>query len=73
MPNVTLSMDDELIEKGREYARRHGMSFNSLIRDLLRRRIIQETDWVEESFRVMDTAEGHSGGQRWSREDLYDA
>ena len=73
MRNVTLAMDSELIEKGREYARRHGMSFNALIRDLLRKRILQESDWIAESFRAMDEADGHSGGQRWTREDLYDA
>jgi hypothetical protein len=73
MRNVTLAMEDELLEKGREYARRQGMSFNALIRDLLRRRIMQESDWVEESFRAMDDAQGHSGGRRWKRDELYDA
>lgn len=73
MRNVTLTMDDELIEKGREYAQRHGMSFNALIRDLLKRRITQDSDWVEESFRAMDAADGHSGGKRVRRDELYDA
>lgn len=73
MRNVTLTMDDELIERGREYAQRHGMSFNALIRDLLKRRIMQETDWVGQSFRAMDAAGGHSGGQPFSRDELYDA
>ena len=72
MRNVTLSMDEELLQKGREYARSHGMSFNALIRDLLRRRVIQESDWVAESFRRMDEAGGRSGGRTWKREDLYD-
>jgi plasmid stability protein len=71
--NVTLTMDDELIEKGREYARRHGISFNALIRDLLRKRITQESDWVGESFRAMDAAGGRSGGRRFGRDELYDA
>lgn len=69
--NVTLSMDEELIEKGREYARRHGISFNALIRDLLKRRITQESDWVEESFRAMDAAGGRSRGRRINRDELY--
>lgn len=73
MRNVTLSMDDELVEKGREYARRHGISFNALLRDLLKRRITQESDWVAETFRTMDAAGGHSGGKRIRRDDLYDA
>lgn len=73
MRNVTLSMDEELLEKGRDYAKRHGMSFNALIRDLLRRRVVQESDWVAESFRRMDEAGGRSAGRNWKREDLYDA
>jgi hypothetical protein len=71
--NVTLAMDEDLVKKGREYARRHGMSFNALIRDLLRTRVVQSSDWVDECFRKMDAAGGHSGGRKWKREDLYDA
>jgi hypothetical protein len=66
-------MDDDLVEKGREYARKHGMSFNALIRDLLRRRVLQESDWIEECFHKMDQAGGRSRGERWTREELYDA
>jgi hypothetical protein len=66
-------MDDDLVEKGREYARRHGISFNALLRDLLKRRITQESDWVEDTFRAMDAAGGHSGGRRIRRDELYDA
>jgi hypothetical protein len=73
MRNVTLAMEDQLIEQGREYARRHGMSFNALIRDLLRRRVIQEADWISETFRAMDEAQGRSRGRRWTRSELYDA
>jgi hypothetical protein len=73
MRNVTLAIEDQLIEQGREYARRHGMSFNALIRDLLRRRVIQEADWISETFRAMDEAQGRSRGRRWTRSELYDA
>ena len=73
MRNVTLAKEDQLIEQGREYARRHGMSFNALIRDLLRRRVIQEADWISETFRAMDEAQGRSHGRKWSRGELYDA
>lgn len=73
MRNVTLAMDEELVRKGREYARKHGMSFNALMRDLLRRRVLQESDWIAECFRKMDAAGGRSAGRKWKREDLYDA
>lgn len=72
MRNVTLAMDEQLIERGREYARRRGMSFNALIREQLQVLVYQGSDWTEETFRAMDEAAGGSGGRRWRRDDLYD-
>ena len=68
---MTLALEDQLIEQGREYARRHGVQ--CIIRDLLRRRVIQEADWISETFRAMDEAQGRSRGRKWSRSELYDA
>jgi hypothetical protein len=70
MRNVTLAMDEELLKKGREYARRQGMSFNALMRDLLRKRVLQDPDWIAECFRKMDAAGGRSAGKKWKRGDL---
>ena len=50
-----------------------GCRYNALIRDLLRRRVIQEADWISETFRAMDEAQGRSHGRKWSRGELYDA
>ena len=72
MRNVTLAMDEQLIERGREYARRRGMSFNALIREQLHKLVHQESDWTDETFRAMDEAAGGSGGRTWRRDDLYD-
>ena len=72
MRNVTLAMDEQLIERGREYARRRGMSFNALIREQLHKLVNQQVDWTEETFRAMDEAAGGSGGRKWRRGDLYD-
>jgi hypothetical protein len=72
MRNVTLAMDEQLIERGREYARRRGMSFNALIREQLHKLVYQQSDWTEETFRAMDEAAGGSGGRKWRRSDLYD-
>ena len=41
--NVTLAMDEQLIERGHEYARRRGMSFNALIREQLQRALLRAT------------------------------
>ncbi len=35
--NITLSADEQVIRRSREYARRHNTSLNQLIRDYLRR------------------------------------
>ena len=72
MRNVTLAMEEQLIERGREYARRRGMSFNALIREQLYKLVYQQSDWTEETFRAMDEAAGRSGGRTWRRSDLYD-
>jgi len=73
MPNVTISLDDELIKAGRRYAQKHHTSMNSLIRKLLEQTVkTQTTDWVSECFELMDRAGGDSKGRGWKREDLYD-
>lgn len=35
MVNITLSMDDDLLKAGREYAKAHDISFNVLVRRLI--------------------------------------
>jgi len=35
MPNITLSLDADLIRRGRTYAQMHGPGLNALIRKLL--------------------------------------
>jgi hypothetical protein len=39
MPNVTISFDEDLLAKGRLYARKHKMSLNALLRKLLKARL----------------------------------
>ncbi len=72
MRNITLSIDEETLEAGREYARRHNMSFNSLVRRLLEQTVKKSSGhWLDESFALMDRARADSGGERWERKDLY--
>ena len=74
MPNITISLDEELLKSGRRYAQAHQTSLNALIRKLLEQTVkLQTDDWLEESFRLMDRAGGNSKGRKWDREDLYDA
>lgn len=73
MPNVTLSMDAELLSRSREYARRHHTTLNAMVRQLVKKTVVEEDGgWVDECFRKMDQGGGHSSGKKWSREELYD-
>lgn len=73
MPNITLSIDEELLRSSREYAQNHGESLNGLVRKLLAQTVVNaDVHWLEECFALMDRAQASSGGRRWSREDLYD-
>ena len=73
MPNITISLDEDLIKSGRRYAEKHQTSLNALIRKLLDQTInIESTDWLDECFNLMDQAGGDSKGRQWKREDLYD-
>ncbi len=73
MPNITLSLNEEILRAGREYARKHNTSLNALIRKFLRQTASKgSTDWLEECFTLMDKAGGNSRGKKWTREELYD-
>ena len=73
MPNVTLSIDDELLRAGRQYAQAHNETLNGLVRKLLAQTVLNGcAHWLDECFVLMDQADAHSGGRTWKREDLYD-
>ncbi|HEX3046762.1 MAG TPA: DUF6364 family protein [Bacillota bacterium] len=73
MKNITISVEEDILEAGREYAKRHNMSLNSLIRKLLAQTVQSESqNWLEECFSLMDQANADSKGQKWAREELYD-
>ena len=73
MSNITISINEGLIKKGREYAKKHGTSLNALIRKLLERTVTQQsTYWLDECFHIMDQTSADSKGHKWKREDLYD-
>lgn len=73
MKNITLAIEENLLNAGREYAKEHGTSLNGLIRKLLEQTVKQRSNnWLEDCFRLMDKAKGNSRGKKWKREDLYD-
>lgn len=72
MKNITLAIDEETLEAGREYARRHRTTLNTLVRELLRKTVLSDRKAaVTEMFRLMDAHPGDSRGKRWNREDLH--
>jgi hypothetical protein len=72
MPNVTLAMDDGLLEDSRRYAAENNISLNAMIRSLLERTVRPRKEvWVDECFQLMDAVPGRSNGRKWKREDAY--
>lgn len=73
--NITLSADEKLIARSREYARRHNTSLNNLVRDYLRK-ISGEKDAAEcadEFAGLAETMAGRSDDSyRFNRDELHD-
>lgn len=74
MKNVTLALDEDILEAGREYARQHRTSLNRLIRKLLEQTVAPppSSSGLAEFLRLAKKANGHSRGWKWRRTDLYD-
>lgn len=72
MKNITLALDEETLNRGRAYAQRHQTTLNTLVRELLVRTVVADSEAaVREMFRLMDAHPGNSRGLRWTREELY--
>lgn len=72
MKNITLALDEDTLDAGRAYARRHDTTLNALVRELLVKTVVADREAaVREMFRLMDTNPGRSKGQRWTRDELY--
>lgn len=72
MPNITLSIKEELLKKAREKAQKSSISLNTLVRKLLEEHVREDSDeWLEAIFSMADKSKSGSRGKRWNREDLY--
>jgi hypothetical protein len=72
MANITLSIPDDLLKEGREYAKKKNTSLNALIRSLLKMTIVnKKKGWLEEVYKIADQSPSSSKGKAWKREDLY--
>jgi hypothetical protein len=71
--NLTIAIDDDLLNRARALARRRGTSLQELIREQLRT-LAGEQDGAtvaDELLDLMATEAGRSGGRAWGRTDAY--
>jgi hypothetical protein len=72
MKNITLALDEKIIQKGRKCAGKHNLTLNSLVRKLLEGTVEEDSqNWLEECFHLMDKAKVSGKAGKWKREDLY--
>lgn len=74
MANLTLSLDDGLLQKAREAALRENTSVNALVREYLK----QYVNARERRLRALDALDkvaertGSASDERWTREALHE-
>jgi hypothetical protein len=72
MRNITVAINEQTFALGQEYAEKQHISFDVLIENLITQMTAPSSDdWLEDTFRLMDTAQVLSNGQKWNREELY--
>ena len=72
MKNITLSIDDNLLKTGRDYAKRHNISFNVMVRQLIEQTVKPPKDkWLDDTFLLMDRLDVSPESESWTREDLH--
>jgi hypothetical protein len=74
MKNITLSVDEALLDQARIYAAKRGTTVNALVRDYLSQ-IAASDDRIQRAraeIRKMSGRDGLAVGDRgWSRDDLH--
>jgi hypothetical protein len=71
--NITLSIDEQLVERAREKLRAVGKTINQEIREHLQH-IVGENEELERELEefVRLSGRGDSGDWKWNREDAYE-
>lgn len=72
--NLTLSLDDKLLDRARRLAARRGISLNQMIRDYLSEVTGEPSpeELVSELDALWAQSPGDSRGWRFNREELHD-
>jgi plasmid stability protein len=75
MRNITLAIDDALLEQARIYAARRGTTVNALVREYLAN-VARADDRVAKARANIVRMSGRDGlavgGKDWSRDDLHE-
>jgi hypothetical protein len=76
MANITLSVDDNVLQEVRQIAARKKTSVNALVRDHLTRLADQEGRQATARKRLLELADSSTGRMgpdwKWNREETYD-
>jgi hypothetical protein len=72
--NITISLDDQLLERARKLAARRGTSVQELFRSYLEGLVGQQSGEAaaSELLELMNQRGGRSGGRRIQREEAYE-
>jgi hypothetical protein len=72
--NVTLALDEAVVERAREVARQQGTSLNALIREYVEHLAGQRdaAEIAREFRRLWTEGSGRSDGRRFRRDELYE-
>ena len=72
--NLTLSADENLVRKAREYAAEHGTSLNRLVRSFLERLVgdVPREEAGREFAAIASGSPGNSYGQKPRRDEIYE-
>ncbi len=72
--NVTLSLDESLLESAKSYAAGRGMSLNAFVKKLIERELKRSSpDWVDSFIGKAKVSGATSRGERpMTREEIYD-
>ena len=72
--NITIAVDDGVVERARELARRQGRSLQELLRDYLQTLVGDRPgrEVADELLELMESHGGRSGGQAFRRADAYE-
>jgi hypothetical protein len=73
MPNITLSLDEQLLRDARHYSQQHHTTLNALVRRQLEATVRPRAraDHVRRLFELMDKAVAQTKGWKWNREEIY--